>query len=569
MKKIWLLFEDSKRVQFIYLSGLLSFNTVLEAFSISLLVPIIVSLSDSNFFELYPKFSLILNYFQEKFSLDLFNTTILLFVVTILFKNLFQIYINYKDAFLNTTLAEETSQKLLRQILFKDYSYHLQNKSSDLITKIRIETKNFAAAIFSLINILSDIILVIGLCILLLMLTFKITLSIIIISIILSFLFLKIFQNFITKSSLDRQNLEFKKSFLVQENIQGIREIIISNIFTQINEGYKKISNSYAKCTAKFDLLQKFPKIYFELFTLLALSISLYITINSQNLIKIEIILPTLGLYAACAFKILPAVNRLVSFIQRYKFVYPAVDQIYDQLKTSNNRLINRDKIEIEKIEIENLSFWYSDESKKIFEKINLEINRGDKILIGGDSGSGKSTLLDLITGLQSPKRGTIKLNNKEEIFKNKSIINSLGYVSQKIFIFNKNLKYNITLNENENDFNPETFKKSLERSCIDFFDIKKTVDMPLGEFGSLLSGGQKQRIMIARAIYKSERFLIMDEPTSSLDKPTSNQIIKKLIEDRDLTLIMVSHDKSFYEFFEKIYEIENCKIKEIKNEKK
>ena len=107
MKKIWLLFEDSKRVQFIYLSGLLSFNTVLEVFSISLLVPIIVSLSDSNFFELYPKFSLILNYFQEKFSLDLFNTTILLFVVTILFKNLFQIYINYKDAFLNTTLAEE------------------------------------------------------------------------------------------------------------------------------------------------------------------------------------------------------------------------------------------------------------------------------------------------------------------------------------------------------------------------------------------------------------------------------------------------------------------------------
>tara|TARA_B100000575_G_scaffold284427_1_gene278447 strand:+ start:383 stop:2089 length:1707 start_codon:yes stop_codon:yes gene_type:complete len=568
MKKIWSLFENSKRVQFVYLSGLLSLNTVLEAFSISLLVPIIVSLSDNNFFELYPKFSMIMSYFQNKLSLNLFDTTILLFVITILFKNLFQVYINYKDAFLNTTLSEETSQKLLRQILLKDYSYHLKNKSSDLITKVRIETKNFAAAIFSLINILSDIILVIGLSILLLALTFKVTLSIIVVSLILSIFFLKIFQKFISRSSLDRQNLEFKKSFLVQENIQGIREIIISNIFNQINDSYKKISDAYARCTAKFDLLQKFPKVYFELFTLLALAIGLYVTINSQNFIRIEFILPTLGLYAACAFKILPAVNRLVSFIQRYKFVYPAVDQIYDQLKDSSNKFINQHKINIQKVEIKNLNFWYTNESKKIFENVNFKINRGDKILIGGESGSGKSTLLDLITGLQNPKSGIIKLNDKEEINKNKSIINSLGYVSQKIFIFNKSLRYNITLDENKERFNHDKFHKSLEKACVDFFD-KEKIDLPLGEFGSLLSGGQKQRIMIARALYKSENFLIMDEPTSSLDNLTSNLIIKNLIEDKDLTLIMVSHDKSFSQLFEKIYEIKNSKIMEIKNGKK
>ena len=105
MKKIWLLFDSSTRFEFIYFSGLISFNTVLEAFSISLLVPIIVSLSDNNFFEMYPKFATILVFFQGKFSLNLINTTLLLFRITIVFKNIFQIYINYKDAFLNTRIA--------------------------------------------------------------------------------------------------------------------------------------------------------------------------------------------------------------------------------------------------------------------------------------------------------------------------------------------------------------------------------------------------------------------------------------------------------------------------------
>ena len=60
------------------------------------------------------------------------------------------------------------------------------------------------------------------------------------------------------------------------------------------------------------------------------------------------------------------------------------------------------------------------------------------------------------------------------------------------------------------------------------------------------MSGGQKQRIMIARAIYKNENFIIMDEPTSSLDPETANSIIKSLIEKKYITVVMVSHNRSF-----------------------
>ncbi len=568
MKKIWLLFDSSKRFELIYFSGLISFNTVLEAFSISLLVPIIVSLSDNNFFELYPKFATVIVFFQEKFSLNLINTTLLLFITTIVFKNIFQIYINYKDAFLNTKISEETSQKMLNKILNRNYSYHLKNKSSDLVTKIRIENKNFAVAVFSLINILSDLILVTGLGILLLILTLKITISIILLTILLSYIFLKFFQKFITKSSIERQELEFKRSFLIQENIQGVREIIISNIFEQIQDSYKKISNAYGKCTAKFDLLQKIPKIYFELIALIALVTVLYSVVNFEILIKIDTVLPTLALYAACTFKILPAANRIVSFIQRYKFVYPAVVQVYDQLNSKEEKKLENKKIIIKKIDIKNLTFSYDKNSKKIFEDTNFTINSGDKILIRGQSGKGKSTLLDLIVGLQKPVSGNIVINENKEFQNNISIFNSLGYVSQKIFIFNESLEFNITLKDNEKEIDNEKLQNVIKLSCIDFHSKIKNKKQSLGEFGSSLSGGQKQRLMIARALYKSDEFLIMDEPTSSLDYKTGNSIIEKLTSKKNLTVIMVTHDNKFNEYFNKIYEINNRKIMEVKNVK-
>ena len=568
MKKIWLLFDSSKRFELIYFSGLISLNTVLEAFSISLLVPIIVSLSDNNFFELYPKFSNMLIFFQGKFSLNLINTTLLLFIITIIFKNIFQVYINYKDAFINSRIAEETSQKLLSKILNRNYSYHLKNKSSDLITKVRIENKNFSTAVFCLINILSDLILVIGLSVLLLILTLKISISIIFMSILFSYIFLKFFQKFVHKYSIERQDLEFKKSFLIQENIQGIREILISNIFEQIKDSYKKISNAYGKCYAKFVLIQKLPKVYFELITLVALVIVLYISANSETLIKIDTVLPTLALYAACTFKILPAVNRLVSFIQRYKFVYPAVEQVYDQLNLKDVKNLENKKIDIKKIDIKNLTFSYDKKSKKIFEEINLIINSGDKILITGQSGKGKSTLLDLIVGLQKPDSGNLVINENREFQNNTSIFNSLGYVSQKIFIFNKSLEFNVTLKDDEKEIDNEKLKKVIELACIDFHDKIKNRNQSLGESGSSLSGGQKQRLMIARALYKSDKFLIMDEPTSSLDYKTGNSIIEKLTSKNNLTVIMVTHDNKFNKYFNKIYEIKNTKITEVKNVK-
>ena len=184
MKKIWSIFDRSKKIELFIFSFFMSVNTALEAISISLLLPIIVSLTDNNFFDLYPRFSLFLNFFQEKFSTNMINTTLILFGSILIFKNLFQIYVDYRENFLITKTQEEISQKLFNRFIYRDYNFHLNSKSADLITKIRNETRYFGEGVFSFLRILTELILITGISILLLIIAFKITLLSIILSII-------------------------------------------------------------------------------------------------------------------------------------------------------------------------------------------------------------------------------------------------------------------------------------------------------------------------------------------------------------------------------------------------
>ena len=566
MKKIWSVFDRSKKIEFFIFSFYMSVNTAMEVFSISLLLPIIVSLTDNNFFELYPKFSLFLHFFQEKFSTNLINTTLILFGSILILKNLFQIYVDYRENFLITKLQEEISQKLFNRFIGRNYSFHLNSKSSDLITKIRNENRYFGEGIFAFLRILTELILISGISILLFIIAFKITLLSIILAIIFSYIFLKIFNKTVIRTSKDRMNIDYKKTQIVQESIQGIREIIISNIFKQVNESYKFISNSFIKSYTLYITILRIPKIYFELIVLFALIIVIFISANYFPNSSTQIVLPTLGIYAASAFKILPSINRIVGAIQRWKFSAPVVDQVYEDLMGIKDEIPLPKNINITNIEIKNLCFSYKNPSKKILEKIDLKINSGDKILIIGDSGIGKSTFLDLLVGLQTPDSGKITINNDFELSKKFNLTGSLAYVSQKIFIFNKSLKDNVSLSTE--NFDEIKFKKAIKIANLDevVSKLPNGVHTELGEFGSILSGGQKQRIMIARAIYKNENFIIMDEPTSSLDSETANSIIKSLIEKKDITVIMVSHNRSFSKFFNRTLEIKDSKILELQN---
>ncbi|MCO5475836.1 ATP-binding cassette domain-containing protein [Enterococcus gallinarum] len=184
-------------------------------------------------------------------------------------------------------------------------------------------------------------------------------------------------------------------------------------------------------------------------------------------------------------------------------------------------------------IRIENLSFGY-DANLPILENFNLDIKKGGKYLLTGDSGSGKSTLLKILIGDLEGYSGEIKVDGHQLIDVDSHSF--IQYIDQDNYLFNTSYKENVAL---WNNYANTEIAEALNKAAADFVD---NIDKVVENNGTNLSGGQKQRIGLARAFIQKKSVILFDEGTSSLDKKNTLLIENLLLEDNELTVVMVSH---------------------------
>ena len=210
---------------------------------------------------------------------------------------------------------------------------------------------------------------------------------------------------------------------------------------------------------------------------------------------------------------------------------------------------------------------YFNHKRKEVLKNLNLEIPFNKITLIQGASGIGKTTIIDLIAGLYKPEKGNIfadniNLNDIKFSFWRKNI----GYVSQDPSFISGNL----------NKFLNDESQKINKKKLIDIFKyfnmeqfinlLSKGIETDIKQFGSKLSGGQTQRIEIIRTLLRSPKILILDEATSALDFKNENNVIdyiKKYL--KKVTIIVISHRKSFEKISHKIYKIKTGGINKIK----
>ena len=204
----------------------------------------------------------------------------------------------------------------------------------------------------------------------------------------------------------------------------------------------------------------------------------------------------------------------------------------------------------VNSINLQNISFSYG--KKIIFDEFNLEIKRGEKVGIIGQNGTGKSTFLNILLGFSNPSSGKFTVDDKD-VFKNlESWRNFVSYVPQNINLMNMTIKENILFGRNQKiQIDESVINKSCLKSFID--SLENGLNTEILELGKNISGGQAQKIAIARALLAKPKVLIMDESTSSIDNEDEKTIVENLINDRDLTLIFVTHKKNLLSKFDKI----------------
>lgn len=195
-------------------------------------------------------------------------------------------------------------------------------------------------------------------------------------------------------------------------------------------------------------------------------------------------------------------------------------------------------------IEIEDISFAYQGSSKDAINNLSLTIPAGKNVALVGPSGSGKSTLINLILGFYKPQNGIIKIDGLSlDKINLRKLRTATGHLSQDPFIFEGTILDNITFG------NPGAslgdVNQALEQAILSDFiqSLPKGVNTHIGEKGVRLSGGQKQRLAIARVLITNPQILILDEPTSNLDKNTEDELQESLINVmKGRTVITIAH---------------------------
>ena len=184
---------------------------------------------------------------------------------------------------------------------------------------------------------------------------------------------------------------------------------------------------------------------------------------------------------------------------------------------------------EIQKIEINHLTYQYAENMKPALQDITMEISQGEKIGIVGQVGAGKTTLMNILAGFYEVPKNTVKINGMDiQEYNRESVFTQIGYAMQKTVILDENIKNNIDMKQEKKE---ETIKKVMAKSELleDVEKMEEKLEITLGENGAKASGGQKQRIQIARTLLNTRSVNIFDDSLSALDVETEKKVLRAI----------------------------------------
>ncbi len=362
-----------------------------------------------------------------------------------------------------------------------------------------------------------------------------------------------------SKHLLKQMNASAKTSGLTYATVKGIQKI-------KLTGSEKRMFAKWAKTYAKEANYQYNPPLFLKLSSVLQFSISLVgmiilYAISIQNHISVDNYYAFSAAYGmvASAFTVLANACRLASQIPAMLEMAKPILEAIPENSTHKEILTNLSGA----IEINHLSFRYSEDTPNVIDDLSLSIKPSEYVAITGATGCGKSTLLRLLLGFETPQKGSIFYDRHDlQDIDLPSLRKQIGTVQQNSKLFPSDILSNITISAPLLS-EEEAWKAAELASIAD--DIKQ---MPMGmhtlisEGQGGLSGGQKQRILIARALVSKPKILFFDEATSALDNITQKKI-SDAIENLNCTRVVIAHRLSTIKNADRILYLENGKIQE------
>ena len=564
-----------RKFQLVFFTFIMIISALCESFTIASLVTFISVLTKPDNLQNIIIFQNISNFLGIKDSSELLLPLTLVFCFAILSSGIIRILNLAISTKLAALIGNDLSYDCFKKTLYQPYEIHINRNSSKTISTITDYIAGTTAALNAFLQMISALVISLFLFITLFILNAKVaSLVIVIITLfytLISFLVSKRFKsNSLITSYASKEQIKS-----IQEGLGAIRDILLSDTQLFYLKKFKISDRKKRIKQAENNFLAVSPKYALESIGIILISIIAFKYSNTDSQ-GIEVI-PFLAAFALGAQKLLPACQLVYlnwSSVKSFNYQIDGVINLLKQkiefkdIKDIKNNKVN---LKLEKsLIIKNLCFSYNKSSDFSLSKINLKINKGDRLGIIGKTGSGKSTLVDLIMGLLTPDSGQIIIDGKDlsEPKNIKSWRASIAHVPQNIYLTDASIEENIALGINKNNIDFELIKKCAEKAQLERFisNLSQGYKTFIGERGIKLSGGQKQRIGIARALYKKANLLFLDEATSALDNKTETEFLKTLDNiSKEITLVIVAHRLTTIEKCNRIIELNKGEIIEHK----
>jgi ABC-type multidrug transport system fused ATPase/permease subunit len=278
-------------------------------------------------------------------------------------------------------------------------------------------------------------------------------------------------------------------------------------------------------------------------------------------------LVPLLGLIAYAAFRIIPAANRAVFFVNEVRASAPAVERIRRDLDRFPAPVppVGTGSLALEpfrdRLALENVTVRPDGTRAPALDGVSLEVRRGEMLAVVGPTGAGKSTLLLVLAGLRAPDAGRVLLDGAPVLAARRQRV---AWVPQSPFLSDDTLRRNVAFGLADDEIDGARVAAAIEASSLGEFvrGLPEGLETRAGEAGALLSGGERQRLAVARALYADPEILLLDEPTSALDVATERELMDTLAALTPArTIVVVSHRPAAVERADRIVHLERGRV--------
>ena len=355
---------------------------------------------------------------------------------------------------------------------------------------------------------------------------------------------------------------------ITRENLTGIRVVRAYNAEEYQNNKFKKANE---ELTSTYLFTSKLMAIMNPVMTLImsGLTLSIYFIgaylINEANMLDKITLFSDMVVFSAYAMQVVMSFMMLTMIFILYPRASVASKRIIEVLETKSNiKEGNQTKgTEIGTIEFKNVSFKYPDAEGYVLKDISFKVKKGETIAFIGRTGSGKSTIVNLSPRLYDATEGEVLVDGiNVKKYKESSLFDLIGYISQKAVMFRGTILDNIGLGmKNNKKISKDKMIKAIEVAQGKEF-VEKLPDKynySLAEQGTNVSGGQKQRLSIARAIARNPEIYIFDDSFSALDYKTDFTLRKELKKyTKSATVVIVAQRIGTIKDADQIFVIED-----------